>query len=159
MQYVVLRKKSESANLFTDRESTAFETTPLTFRQYQELIAYLEKKNKPAILPMQIAYFTGLRLGEICRLAWQDINLDEQYLTVRKSVLYNSARHKTEIGPTKRKKVRTVDFSDTLTRILRKAKQEQHRQRLQCRQLYHLNYYREVTEKTGCIMNYTIWTA
>ena len=93
-------------------------------------MAYLGKKNKPAILPMQIAYFTGLRLGEVCGLAWQDINLDEQYLTVRRSVRYNGARHKTEIGPTKRKKVRTVDFGDTLTKILRKAKKEQHRQRL-----------------------------
>ncbi len=74
---------------------------------------------------MQIAYFTGLRLGEICGLTWQDINLEEQYLTVRRSVRYNGARHKMEIGPTKRKKVRTVDFGDTLTRILRKAKKEQ----------------------------------
>ena len=147
MQYVVLRKKSENADLFTDGESEDAGTTPLTFQQYQELMAYLEKKNKPAILPMQIAYFTGLRLGEVCGLAWQDINLDEQYLTVRRSVRYNGARHKTEIGPTKRKKVRTVDFGDTLTKILRKAKKEQHRQRLQCGQLYHLNYYKEVTEK------------
>lgn len=27
---------------------------------------------------------------------------------------YNGARHKTEIGPTKRSKIRTVDFCDTL---------------------------------------------
>lgn len=66
---------------------------------------------------------------------------------MRRSVRYNGARHKMEIGPTKRKKVRTVDFGDTLTRILRKSKKEQHRQRLQYGQLYHLNYYKEVTEK------------
>lgn len=41
----------------------------------------------------------------------------------------------------------TVNFGNTLTWILRKAKKEQHRQRLQCGQLYHLNYYKEVTEK------------
>ena len=97
MQYVVLRKKSENVDLFTDKEGIDSETTPLTFRQYQELIAYLEKKNRPAILPMQIAYFTGLRLGEICGLTWQDINLEEQYLTVRRSVRYNGARHKMEL--------------------------------------------------------------
>ena len=37
----------------------------------------------------------------------------------------NGARHKTEIGATKRKKVRTVDFCDTLAAILRRAKKEQ----------------------------------
>lgn len=58
----------------------------------------------------------------IAGLTWQDINLEEQYLTVRRSVRYNGTRHKTEIGPTKRKKVRVVDFGDTLAEILKKAK-------------------------------------
>ena len=70
------------------------------------------------MIPIQIAYFTGLRLGEVCGLTWQDINLEEQYLTVRRSIRYNGARHKTEIGPTKRNKVRIVDFGDTLTEML-----------------------------------------
>lgn len=70
------------------------------------------------MIPIQIAYFTGLRLGEVCGLTWQDINLEEQYLTVRRSIRYNGARHKTEIGPTKRKKVLIVDFGDTLTEML-----------------------------------------
>ena len=43
-----------------------------------------------AILPVQIAYFTGLRLGEVAGLTWQDINLEEQYLTVRRSIRYNA---------------------------------------------------------------------
>lgn len=87
---------------------------------------FLKKKDNPA-LPMQIAYYTGLRIGEACALTWQDINLDGQYLTVRRSMRYNRQRHKTEMSATKRKKVRTVDFCDTLADILRKAKTEQHR--------------------------------
>ena len=35
---------------------------------------------------------------------------------------YDSVRKKTQIGPTKRKKIRTVDFCDTLAAILREAK-------------------------------------
>ena len=77
--------------------------------------------SNPVLLPIQIAYYTGLRIGEVCGLTWQDINLDKQYLTVRRSIRYNRARHKTEIGATKRKKVRTVDFCDTLAAILRAA--------------------------------------
>ena len=73
--------------------------------------------------------------------------LDEQYLTVRRSMRYNGTRHKTEIGTTKRSKVRTVDFCDTLAEILRAAKAEQHKNRFQYGELYHLNYYTAVKEK------------
>ena len=67
---------------------------PLSFEQYQKLIAQLGKRSKDAILPVQIAYFTGLRLGEVAGLIWQDINLEEQCLTVRRSVRYNGATHR-----------------------------------------------------------------
>lgn len=99
------------------------------------------------MLPIQIAYYTGLRIGEVCALTWRDINLDEQYLTVRRSIRYNGDRHKTEIGATKRKKIRTVDFCDTLAAILKAAKTEQHKNRFRYGELYNLNYYLEVKEK------------
>ena len=120
---------------------------PLTIEQFLMLEDFLKKKDNPALLPMQIAYYTGLRIGEACALTWQDINLDGQYLTVRRSMRYNGQRHKTEIGATKRKKVRTVDFCDTLADILRKAKTEQHKSRFKYGELYRLNYYKEVKEK------------
>ena len=81
------------------------------------------------------------------RLSWDDINLEEQYLTVCRSLSRNNARHKLELGSTKRKKVRIVDFGDTLAEILRKAKKEQHKQCFQYGQLYQRNYYKEVREK------------
>ena len=88
-----------------------------------------------------------MRIGEVCGLTWQDINLEEQYLTVRRSMRYNGARHKTEIGATKRKKIRTVDFCDTLAAIMKTAKTEQHKNRFRYGELYSLNYYLEVKEK------------
>lgn len=60
---------------------------------------------------------------------------------------YNGARHKTEIGATKRKKIRTVDFCDTLAAILKTAKAEQRRNRFRYGELYSLIYYLEVKEK------------
>ena len=49
--------------------------------------------------------------------------------------------------PTKRKKVRIVDFGDTLTEILRNARKEQLKNRMQYGALYYKNYYREVKDK------------
>ena len=81
------------------------------------------KKKNPALLPIQIAYYTGLRIGEACSLTWQEIDLKKQRLTVRRSIRYNSVRHRTEIGTTKRKKIRSVDFCNTLAEILKRGKE------------------------------------
>lgn len=147
MQYVVWRGKKEDYDLFSDEDGNTDSTPTPSHEQYLKLEEFLKKKDNPALLPIQIAYYTGLRIGEVCGLTWQDVNLDKQYLTVRRSMRYNGARHKTEIGATKRKKVRTVDFCNTLAAILKAAKTEQHKNRLQYGGLYHLNYYTEVKEK------------
>ena len=148
MQYVVMRHKKDDMDLFAEEADTDNgKVKPLSFEQYQKLITQLGKRSKDAILPVQIAYFTGLRLGEVAGLTWQDINLEEQCLTVRRSVRYNGATHKHEIGPTKRKKVRIVDFGNALADILKKARKQQLKNRMQYGELYHRNFYREVTEK------------
>ena len=148
MQYVVMRHKKEETDLFADETATDRDKVkPLSFEMYRKLIEQLGKRSGDAILPVQIAYFTGLRLGEVAGLTWQDINLEEQYLTVRRSIRYNGATHKHEIGPTKWKKIRVVDFGDTLADILRNAKKEQHKNRFQYGELYQRNFYREVMEK------------
>lgn len=147
MQYVVRRSSGDDYELFTDEAVEENVTPTITHEQYQELTQYLQKKNNPALLPVQIAYYTGLRIGEVCGLTWQDINLDEQFLTVRRSMRYNSARHKMELGPTKRKKVRTVDFCDTLAAILKEARKNQAVNRIRYGALYRLNYYTTQKEK------------
>ena len=156
MQYVVMRGKKEDVELFAEDSGEENPTPTITHEQYLDLLEYLRKKKNPAILPIQIAYYTGLRIGEVCGLTWQDINLEEQYLTVRRSLRYNNTRHKYEIGATKRKKVRIVDFCDTLAEILKKAKKEQHRHRFQYGELYHRNYYKQVSDKGR--MYYEVYT-
>lgn len=147
MQYVIRRNQAEDYELFVENNAIQQVTPTINHEQFKKLIAYLEKKNNPAVLPIQIAYYTGLRIGEACGLDWQDINLEEQYLTVRRSMRYNQMRHKVEVGPTKRKKVREVDFGNVLTDILKKAKKEQLQNKMKYGELYSLNYYVEVKER------------
>lgn len=147
MQYVVRRSKGEDYELFTDEATDEMAVPTITYTQYEQLVAFLQKKNNPAVLPIQIAFYTGLRIGEACALTWQDIDLEKQCLTVRRSMRYNGARHKTEIGATKRKKIRVVDFCDTLARLLREAKRQEMMNRIRYGELYSQNYYVEVKEK------------
>ena len=147
MQYVKLRGRKQETDIFSDSEEDTASIPTITHEQFQKLEEFLKAKDNPALLPVQIAYYTGLRIGEVCGLTWQDINLEEQYLTVRRSMRYNGTRHTTEVGTTKRSKVRTVDFCDTLAAILRAARTEQRKNRFRYGELYHLNYYKEVKEK------------
>jgi len=147
MQYVVWRGKKDDYELFSEDNGEAASIPTLTHEMYLKLEDFLKAKDNPALLPIQIAYYTGLRIGEVCGLTWQDVNLEKQYLTVRRSMRYNNTRYKTEIGATKRRKVRTVDFCDTLAEILRTAKLEQHKSRFKYGELFCLNYYVEVKEK------------
>ena len=124
MQYIKLKRIAVEVDLFSEEDMGPSGTQPISHDDYEKLIAYLKKKNVSAVLPIQIAYYAGLRIGEVCGLTWPDINLEEQYLTVKRSVRYDSAKHKTIIGLAKRKKVRTVDFGNTLTAILKKARKE-----------------------------------
>ena len=146
MQYIKLKYQTDEVDLFSDDDMDG-DIQPIPREDYERLIEFLQDYNPPAILPIQIAYYAGLRIGEACGLAWQDVNLEEQCLTIRRSIRYDGSRHKNIIGPTKRKKVRIVDFGDTLAEILRNARKEQLKNRMQYGELYHKNYYREVKDK------------
>ncbi len=147
MQYVKIRHKQETYELFNEDCEDGLTVPTISYEQYKALTDYLKKKENPALLPIQIAYYTGLRIGEVCALTWQDIDLKEQTITVRRSMRYNGARHKTEVSTTKRGKIRTVDFCDTLAAILKAARTEQHKNRFKYGELYSLNYYKQVQEK------------
>lgn len=97
MQYVTRHNRNDTANIFEERVSPNESATYLTYEKFTELIEYLKKHHPSIVLPVQISYFTGLRLGEVRGLTWQDINLDEQYLTVKRSISYKSVRRKFEI--------------------------------------------------------------
>ena len=83
MQY-----QTEEVDLFSDDDMDG-DIQPIPREDYERLIEFLQNYNPPAILPIQIAYYAGLRIGEACGLAWQDVNLEEQCLTIRRSIRYD----------------------------------------------------------------------
>ncbi len=75
-----MRHKKDDMDLFAEEtDAETGKVKPISYEQYQKLVAQLGKRSKDAILPVQISYFTELRLGEVAGLTWQDINLEEQY--------------------------------------------------------------------------------
>ena len=52
----------------------------------EKLQAYLEASNRRSHLGILLCLSTGIRLGELCALTWDDISLDEQKLYVRRTL-------------------------------------------------------------------------
>lgn len=123
MSYVNIKYLQTTANIF--EKSTSCNAPILTMDQIKLLIKKLNKSNPDAVLPVQIAFYSGLRLGEVCALSWQDIDFNNNSLIVRRSIRYNSVRHQTEVSSPKRGKIRTVYFGDNLKKILLKEKARQ----------------------------------
>lgn len=79
MQYIKLKRQAEEVDLFSDDEVEEG-TQPISHENYEQLIKYLEKKNLPAILPIQIAYVRIVDFGD---------TLTEILKTARKEQLKN----------------------------------------------------------------------
>ncbi len=154
MQYVRIRERKNDVSIFASDNEPDENITLLTGEMYKKLIEYLINHYPYAPLLVRISYYTGLRLGEVCGLTWHDINLEEQYLTVRRSVTYDTQRHKVQIGTTKRAKVRIVDFGDNLAKILDEAQRQQEINKVKYGNLYQNCYYKEVHENTRTYYEY-----
>lgn len=79
MQYVVIRRPTQEVDLFATEDEDYSQEKTITHQQYNEIVAYLTKKKSSSLLAVQIAYYAGLRIGEVTGLSWDDINLEEQY--------------------------------------------------------------------------------
>ena len=88
MQYVVKRVKDDEYELFTEDGTgdLPIETPTISHEQYLALNELLKKKHNPALFPIQIAYFAGLRIGEVCGLTWQDIDFSRNALRIDKTL-------------------------------------------------------------------------
>ena len=62
MEYVVWRWQTEDSNLFAEDDDEEATSNVITYEQYVKLTDYLKQKENPALLPIQIAYYTGLRI-------------------------------------------------------------------------------------------------
>ena len=99
-------KYAERMKLLTDRTaldvSIKLKCSPLRVFSYDEeqlLFEHLSKKVDCTNLGILICMFTGIRIGELCSLTWEDISLDSNTIRIYKTM----QRIQTPSGPRKTK--------------------------------------------------------
>lgn len=148
MQYVKKRKKETVVSIFGEGGKEKVET--ITHEEYEKIIDFF-RSNEALFhyaLPVQIAYFTGLRAGEVCGLNWEDIDFGNSRLVVRRSMYYDDYTKCWELKVPKSSKPRVVDFGESLLSILKEAKKEQFVRQAEYGKYYH-THFMQATEIQG----------
>lgn len=116
------------------------EITVLNRQQISELLAAL--KETYLYVPVLIAVTTGLRLGEVLGLRWQDVDFVRKTITVNqvqklKKRMGEDETNTLELGPPKTlKSRRTIAIPDALLEVLKRHRLEQKKRRLELGEIY-----------------------
>lgn len=97
----------------------------------KNLVRYLHENMDPTKLGVYICISIGLRLGEICALNWEDIDLNEHTISIKRTVhRVNAASGKnktilTTIAPKTNSSIRVIPISDELYSLLMQQKNKE----------------------------------
>lgn len=97
------------------------------FWTYDEFKYFIHKiDNRFYKLVFNFLYFTGMRIGEVQALTWNDIDLKNKRITITKSLTYNTLGKGYKITTPKTKNsFRFVDIPDNLLELLKEHKQHE----------------------------------
>lgn len=108
------------------------DTTVLSEYEQRKLIRYLSESNEPAKLGIILCLYTGMRLGEVCALKWDDIHITDGYIDISKTIyrskkvnnVYSDNIAKTEViigKPKTDSSVRKIPLCDFIAKKLLSA--------------------------------------
>lgn len=99
--------------------------------EQQALTRFLVNRGKTSDIGILLAMYTGLRIGELCALTWNDISLEEQTLYVRHTMqrlqLLDDAEKKTHVQistPKSACSMRQIPLPPELSKLLESSKSE-----------------------------------
>ena len=112
-------KQQKKEDVETDGTAKALDADGLA-----RVLACVRKEPTKWQAYIELAADTGCRRGELCALEWNDIDLDNGLITVRKNLQYTPGRGVYFTTP-KNGKTREVDIGDDIVTLLRRWKKEQ----------------------------------
>lgn len=108
-------------------------------KQLVELFKAIEKEPMKYKLAIYLTIDTGLRLGEVSGLEWNDIDFNNNTLDVNKQRQYISEYGIIEKEPKSGSGIRNITISDKIINMLKEYKTEQDTNRLKLKELWECN--------------------
>lgn len=107
----------------------------ITLEQFQAIINRFPQGSN-FYIPLQIAFNTGMRAGEVCGLTWDCVNLEDSSIKVEK-ILIGKGKGIWEFGtPKTESSHRIINIGDTLVKILKQHKTWQKENKLKYGKYY-----------------------
>jgi len=116
-------------------EEITAEKKPFTKKELDKIFEYFTEEHK-IYIPIMIAYFTGMRVGEILALTWDDIDFSNNTIHVHQNQ-YDKKGTPIISGSTKTKRSRQIVICQALAEILKKHSIRQKRFQLLYGKEYH----------------------
>ena len=110
---------------FTMPKTYSQATDVLNVKERKALETYLIENMNRTNMAILLCLFTGLRIGEVCGLKWEDIDFGENTLFVKRTVQRVSRNGKSTVitgTPKSRTSVRIVPVPDFMMEVLKKYK-------------------------------------
>ena len=107
-------------------------------KDYERIIERIPVST-PTHIPIQIAYHTGMRAGEVCGLTWDNVDLENKIIHVDKQLVLIDDIKPTIGTPKTFSSIRDIEIGDTLVNILIKHKLRQESNK----EFYGKYYYQE----------------
>lgn len=87
-------------------------------------------------LPLMIGFHTGMRIGEVCALTWDDVDFENKTISINKTMILKKGTHY-EIGTVKNSgSERKIIIGDSLLKTLKKQKLWQSENKLRYGEFY-----------------------
>ncbi len=97
----------------------------LSVRDQRRLEAAVEKSENPNAIGILICLYTGIRIGELCALRWEDIDFDKRLMGIRRNITrvknFEGGRYKTSLivgTPKSKSSERVIPLPDFLMDVL-----------------------------------------
>lgn len=97
----------------------------LSIHEQQTLNSYLTDNLNLINLGILLCLYTGIRIGEVCALKWEDFSFDEQYVYIHKTMqrmqTKNNPEHKTAViisAPKSECSIRKIPLPDDIFRLI-----------------------------------------
>lgn len=114
------------------------ERQPITQEQWVMLMQRFPREH-PSHIALNLGYHLGLRLGEAFGLMWQDIDFEQQKVSIQRQVQYDTIAKCWELTAPKYDSSRTISMDDSLVALLRDEYQRQQKAKA-----YYAERYKQV---------------